>query len=63
METKDRFKKQISSTGRITWYFQRTGQQDVALSQNVRHNSLILKWRNNKGLRKKIVASNESLVL
>lgn len=38
--------------------FKHIEQQDVALIQNVRRNSLIWKWRNNKGLRK-IVASND----
>ena len=58
MEKTDRFKKQISSTGRITWYFQAYRTTRRGFNSNVRRNSLIWKWRNNKGLRK-IVASND----
>lgn len=64
MEKTDRFKKQISSTGRITWYFQayRTTRRGFNSKREAQLAYLEME-KKNKGLRKKLLQAMTSLVL
>lgn len=59
MKTKDRFKKQISSTGRVTWYFQafRTTRRGFNSKQEAQ--LAYLEMEKEQRRKKRIVASND----
>lgn len=59
MKTKDRFKKQISSTGRVTWYFQafRTTRRGFNSKQEAQ--LAYLEMEKEQRHKKRIVASND----
>ena len=59
METKDRFKKQISSTGRITWYFQAYRTTRRGFKSKREAQLAYLEMEKQQRLKKKIVASND----
>lgn len=59
MEKKDRFKKQISSTGRITWYFQAYRTTRRGFKSKREAQLAYLEMEKQQRLKKKIVASND----
>ncbi|HAB96422.1 MAG TPA: site-specific integrase [Enterococcus sp.] len=59
MEKTDRFKKQISSTGRITWYFQAYRTTRRGFKSKREAQLAYLEMEKQQRLKKKIVASND----
>ena len=59
MEKTDRFKKQISSTGRITWYFQAYRTTRRGFNSKREAQLAYLEMEKQQRLKKKIVASND----
>lgn len=59
MKTKDRFKKQISSTGRVTWYFQAYRTTRRGFNSKREAQLAYLEMEKQQRLKKKIVASND----
>ncbi|MDT2394858.1 site-specific integrase [Enterococcus avium] len=59
METKDRFKKQISSTGRVTWYFQAFRTTRRGFNSKREAQLAYLEMEKEQRNKKRIVASND----
>ncbi|MDV7749996.1 site-specific integrase [Enterococcus faecium] len=59
METKDRFKKQISSTGRVTWYFQAFRTTRRGFNSKREAQLAYLEMEKEQRHKKRIVASND----
>ncbi|WP_432228191.1 tyrosine-type recombinase/integrase [Enterococcus faecalis] len=59
MEAKDRFKKQISSTGKITWYFQAYRTTRRGFKSKREAQLAYFEMEKQRRLKKKIVASND----
>ncbi|WP_312543097.1 site-specific integrase [Enterococcus sp.] len=59
METKDRFKKQISSTGRVTWYFQAFRTTRRGFNSKREAQLAYLEMEKKQRNKKRIVASND----
>ncbi|WP_368256767.1 tyrosine-type recombinase/integrase [Enterococcus innesii] len=59
METKDRFKKQISSTGRVTWYFQAFRTTRRGFNSKREAQLAYLEMEKEQRHKKSIVASND----
>ena len=62
METKDRFKKQISSTGRVTWYFQAFRTTRRGFDSKREAQLAYLEMEKQQRNKKMIVASNDKFV-
>lgn len=59
MKTKDRFKKQISSTGRVTWYFQAFRTTRRGFNSKREAQLAYLEMEKDQRNKKRIVASND----
>lgn len=59
MEKKDRFKKQISSTGKITWYFQAFRTTRRGFKSKREAQLAYLEMEKQQRIKKKIIASND----
>ena len=59
MKTKDRFKKHISSTGRVTWYFQAFRTTRRGFKSKREAQLAYLEMEKQQRIKKKIIASND----